>query len=178
MKLLSYLFILFGITCFIAGIFLIWQRNSPDRLSFRDYTPRAAKSGPSNPPVRIAIEDVLIDIPVYPANLHNGKWETTEQGASYLTSSPVPGERGNSIIYAHDWMSLFGPLVNVKKGQKVTVYFADKSYKTFIIQKTAVVPYTRSDILSTTNDRRITLYTCTGFLDSQRFVATAMYTNN
>jgi len=101
-------------------------------------------------------------------------WPTSTSGAEYLTSSPLPGSMGNSIIYAHDWVSLFGPLRSAKVGQKVVVTYPDKTKKTFVIAYTTIVPSNQASILASSTDKRITLYTCTGFLDSQRFVAVAI----
>jgi LPXTG-site transpeptidase (sortase) family protein len=173
MKLIFKLLIILGIVCYALGIFLIWERNNPNRPTF-GYNQSYKDLDLSNPPVRITIKDVGIDLPVYPAKTNNGKLETTTKGASYIASSPVPGEVGNSIIYAHDWVSLFGPLLDVHSGDTIEVEYADKTKKDFIVKSTSVVPYSKSDILSPTEDRRITLYTCTGFFDSQRFVVVAL----
>lgn len=173
MKLIVKLLIILGIICYALGIFLIWERNNPNRPTF-GYNENYKDFDLSNPPVRITIKNVGINLPIYPAKTNNGKLETTTKGASYIESSPLPGEVGNSIIYAHDWVSLFGPLLDVHSGDTIEVEYADKTKKDFIVQSTRVVPYSKPDILSTTKDRRITLYTCTGFFDSERFVVVAL----
>lgn len=174
MKLLIKLLIIIGIVCYILGIFLIWERNNPNRLAFKNYKGNYKNNAVINPPTRIIIWDLGIDIPIYPARATKDQWETTTLGASYLVSSPIPGEIGNSIIYGHDWTSLFGPLLNAIPGQRVEIEFKDKTQKKFIIEKISVVSSKESSILSATKDRRITLYTCTGFLDSQRMVVSAI----
>lgn len=173
MRLFAKFLIIFGLACYVFGVFLIWERNNPNRLAFKNYAGNYKNEKVLNPPTRIIIRDLGIDLPIYPAKVSNNQWETTTQGASYLTSSPIPGETGNSIIYAHDWVSLFGPLYDAKVGDKVEVEFADKTQKIFVIRQTSVVSYNQTGVLAPTKDRRITLYTCTGFLDSQRMVAVA-----
>lgn len=173
MKLFARLLIIFGLICYGIAVFLIWERNNPNRLAFKNYSGNFRNVKVANPPIRIIISDLGIDLPIYPAKVVNNQWETTTQGVSYLTSSPIPGEIGNSVIYGHDWVSLFGPLLNARTGERVEIEFSDKTRKTFVIAKTSVVPYNQTDILASTDDRRITLYTCTGFLDSQRMVAVA-----
>lgn len=173
MKLLSKFFLIVGLACFIFGAYLVWERNNPGRLAFKNYVGNYKNVAVTNPPTRIIIRDLGIDLPIYPAKMANNEWQTTTQGSSYLISSPIPGEIGNSIIYAHDWASLFGPLLNAKRGEKVEIEFTDKTRKTFVIEKTAVVSNNQTDVLAPTKDSRITLYTCTGFLDSQRYVAVA-----
>ena len=171
------LFVL-GIICYVFGIYFIWERNNPNRLAFKNYSGNIKIVKVVNPPVRIVIKDLNIDLPIYPAKIENGQWETTTLGASYLVSSPVPGQTGNSIIYAHDWVSLFGPLLDARQGEKVEIYYKDNSKKVFLIQKTLIVQYNQPGILEQTNDTRITLYTCTGFLDSERMVAVSEYRMN
>lgn len=174
MKFLYRFLFIFGLGCYILAIFFIWERNNPNRLAFKNYEGNYKNVNVSNPPVRIIIRDLNIDLPIYPAKVINNQWDTTTQGASYLISSPIPGERGNSIIYGHDWASLFGPLLNARQGEKVEIEFTDKTRKIFVIRQTSVVANNQPGVLAPTKDRRITLYTCTGFLDSQRMVAVAI----
>ena len=60
------------------------------------------------------IKDLGIDLPVIPAKAKNNHWDTTDNGVSYLLSSPVPGDTGNSIFYAHNWASLFGNFASAR----------------------------------------------------------------
>lgn len=174
MKLLAKLFIGIGLICYALGIYYIWLQNDPNRLAFTNYHyEQHAKSNKKELPVKISIKSLKINLPLLPAKLHGTTWDVTGDGASYLTSSPLPGEKGNSIIYAHNWASLFGNLVNAKKGDEITIEFADKSTKKFTVASTTTVSPEDNEILKQTDDKRMTLYTCTGFLDSKRFVVVA-----
>src|SRR5438876_6516812 len=135
MKFIAKLLMILGVVFYALSIYLIWERNNPNRLAL-SYEKNYNYVNTSNPPVRIIIKDVGINLPVYPAETNNGKLETTSKGASYIVSSPVPGEIGNSIIYAHDWVSLFGPLLNVHPGNIVEIEYADKTKKDFIVEST------------------------------------------
>lgn len=42
------------------------------------------------------------DLPIVPAQIAGGKWEITKNGVSYLTTSPLPGSEGNSVLYGHN----------------------------------------------------------------------------
>src|SRR5579885_2406032 len=175
MKILSWLLILIGIVSYSIGGYYIWLRNDPNRLAFTHYHYQTnAAADAKHLPVRIIIKAAHIDIPVIPTKFTNGVWTTTDDGASYLLSSPVPGQIGNSIIYAHDFASLFGNLVTVKPGEEVEIQYSDKSIKKFTIEYTSIVSPNESSILAPSHDRRITLYTCTGWFDSKRFVAVAV----
>jgi LPXTG-site transpeptidase (sortase) family protein len=180
MKTLSYLLIIFGILWCLMGGYYLWQRNQPQRLQFQHFEQKqqiVQKDGDNqdvSPPQQVIIKDVAINLPLIPSKVTDDSWETTYQGASYLASSPIPGQEGNSIIYAHNWMSLFGNLTKVKPGQTVEIVYANRSKRKFIVSKTAVVSPTESTILAQSKDKRVTLYTCTGFLDSKRFVVVAV----
>jgi sortase (surface protein transpeptidase) len=49
--------------------------------------------------------------------------------------------------------------------------------KEFKVEYTATVDPSQTYIIDNTKDTRITLYTCTGFLDSKRFVVVAFPTS-
>src|ERR1035437_6441512 len=112
--------IIAGIIYFLCAGYLLWQRNNPNQLAFTHY-PLSHISTVQHKPVEIIIKDVHIDVPIFPSRITNNTWETTTNGASYLTSSPIPGEIGNSIIYGHNWTNIFGPLVYVKPGEKIQI---------------------------------------------------------
>lgn len=172
-KIFNYLLFFIGLACYAIGIYFIWQTNNSARLPQKSYTVSKKQIVKSPTPVRIIIPDLKIDLPIYPAKIVRGEWELTAKGANYLISSPVPGDAGNSVIYAHNWTRLFGPLLDAKAGERVVIEYADKSKKIFVIQKLFEVPYNQMSVLAQTKDRRITLYTCTGFLDSKRLIAVA-----
>src|SRR5690242_12266251 len=109
MKLFSWLLIIIGICCYLAGGYYLWLRNDPNRLSFKNYHYVNTKEiNTKSLPVRISIPSLTIDLPIFPSVIKNSVWQTTNDGASYLVASPIPGTIGNSIIYAHDFASLFG----------------------------------------------------------------------
>ncbi len=175
MKLLSKIFILLGIFCYALGIYNIWLSVDPNRLSFGKYTYAQTTSQDNKQfPEKIIIKDLKIDLNLIPSHVVNNKWETTDLGASYLVTSPIPGEMGNSIIYGHNWASLFGNLPYITPGEEMQIKYTDNSIKTFVVKYTSTVTPDASTILAPSKDKRITLYTCSGFLDSQRFVAVAV----
>lgn len=177
-RILSILLIILGLNCIIYAALLIIERSNPTRLSFSQTPTISRKSNEKKEsyPEAITIKNVKINLPIYPARMKNSEWPTTTQGASYLVSSPIPGEVGNSILYGHNWTSLFGPLQSVRPGDQVIITYADKTQKKFNIIYTSIVNPTQTSILEPSHDKRITLYTCTGFLDMQRFVAVGILT--
>jgi len=172
----SRLLIFLGILSLVISVFLVWERNTPGRLSFnlKNTSNNNIYPQSSQIPKQLIIKDLGIDLPIYPAKIDQNKWEATTNGVSYLSSSTIPGEKGNSIIYGHNWTSLLGPLTRAKPGQNIGVVFSDGSKKDFSIAYISTVTPNQTSILDPSSDTRLTIYTCTGFLDSKRFVVTAI----
>lgn len=167
--------------CFFVGIFLLlfaaylgYERVTPRRLTFA-YTASAKTATTSHveAPIGVSIPSLGISLPIFPATVTNTSWPTTDKGVSYLLSSPLPGEKGNSILYAHNWPNLFGKLPQIKIGDKITIIEKKSTVLSFTVKYTAVVDPKNASILAPSKDKRVTLYTCTGFLDSKRFVVVA-----
>src|SRR3989344_1552621 len=166
MKLASKILILTGIGLLIFGSYLIFQRYNPQRLGFNNIPPMAFVPQAGIFPKEVTIKNLGIRLLVYPARIKDNKWEATTKGVSYLVTSPVPGDRGNSIIYGHNWSNLLGKLPKIKPGEKIEVLFDNNKKRTFIVENTSVVSPDQTSVLEGTSDKRITLYTCTGFLDT------------
>lgn len=165
--------ILFGIITLIFVSYLIFQRVNPYRLSFAYLSQNQNNSQLANPPLELIINDLNINLPIKSVQLDGKKWPVSQDAVSYLTSSPVPGQEGNSILYGHNWKNLLGNLKKAKVGQKITVKFTNGSEKVFITNYIQEVTPDQTGILDKSSDTRITLYTCSGFLDSKRFVVVA-----
>lgn len=174
-KTLSKLFTVIGSALLGFSVLLLIQRYNPNRIAFRNYEPsliRSCRNAAYLPRV-IRIPSLGKELPIIPATLTDSKWNTTNQGVSYLTSSIVPGELGNSIMYGHNYESLLGNLAKVKPGSKIEIEYSNGLKRTFVVQVTGTVSPNETNILKQTQDKRLTLYTCTGFLDTQRFVVVA-----
>lgn len=166
----------FGIFLLLVGIYFISQSflNLAKRQGiFRLRTSNSPQIivAPEDP-LRIEIPHVKVNLPIYTAEISQEKWPTSESGVSYLKNSGKLGITGNLIMYGHNWKSLLGGLRYSKVGDPLTVYSQNKSYQ-FQIKYIAVVDSRDVSILADTTQERITLYTCIGFLDSQRLVVVA-----
>lgn len=174
-KFLAWFLVIQSFSLLTIGLYELYLHETPSLLAFNNYHVQQRRTfSEKDAPTNITISAVGINLPIYTATIVHHVWQTTDLGASYLTSSPLPGEKGNSIIYGHNWTSLFGRLVNVKVGDKVVITYPDHKTKTFVIAYTSVVTPNEGSILDPTNDKRITMYTCTGLFDSHRFVAVAI----
>jgi LPXTG-site transpeptidase (sortase) family protein len=179
-KFISNFFILAGLVLLAFGIYLVWERNSPQSVSFEN--PPLPQEGSLvegsitalGKPVLIKIPSIDKELQIIPSKIVNNRWESTKKGVSYLETSPIPGEMGNSIIYGHNYSNLLKNLTDVKVGDEIAIVFENGGEKKFEVMFTQEVGPNQSTILNATGDRRVTLYTCSGFLDSKRFVVTAI----
>lgn len=124
-------------------------------------------------PVRIQVPDVGIDLPVFPATLTGTKWTYTTKGVSHLSSTPFPGGNGNPVFYGHNWPNIFSGLHKSTLGQSIILTSSAGTKLTYTITDIQVVTPDKIEILNQTGDPRITIFTCTGFLDLKRLVITA-----
>lgn len=179
-KLFSNIFILLGIALFAVGAYFVWERNSPSRISFNSPPPPQKGSlvegavTAGGRPVAIKIPSINKELEIVPAEIINNRWESTKKGVSYLATSPIPGETGNSILYGHNYPNILKDLTKVKVGDEITIVFENGGERKFEVHFTQEVGPNQSSILNPTDDKRITLYTCSGFFDSKRFVVTAL----
>lgn len=176
----SKLFSGIGIVCILLAGILLWQRNNPGRVRFLSAPVQKINNQQvkKNLPVRLIIKSANIDLQIYPAKIIGQNWETTSLGVSWLDISPLPGDTGNSIIYGHNWNNLLGNLINSKPGNQIEVTYTDGSSRFFTIDKTAVVSPKNVSVLSQTNERMLTIYTCVGFFDEKRFVVAGILNKN
>jgi len=176
MKFASKALVTWGIFSILFGLYLIWQRSNPLRISFENPTvavKEVDEAKQDSLPVKIKIESRQIELPIIPQKLIGTNWQVTDKGVTYLTDSPIPGKVGNSILYGHNWTKLLGNLTLVTPGDIIEIAYANGEVKNFKVTNTQVVDPSQVSILKNTTDKRITIYTCTGLLDTKRFVVVA-----
>lgn len=159
-KKLGKIFLFLGLVFSIATSYLFWERINPFRISSIDSKYQG--------PVRIVIKSVNIDLPIIPGD--------TKDGVSYLSSSSLPTETGNSVFYGHNWANLIGNLVKVKPSDNIEIIMSDGIKLNFKVAFTSIATPDQTHFISPTKDKRITLYTCIGLFDTKRFVVTAIPT--
>ena len=173
-RLLSSVFLITGLISVVCSALLIYQHYSPTRIAFASDMLQSAVPTSSDLAVKsVTISDVGISLPVYEGSIKEGNWEVSSLGVTHLSQTVLPGERGNSVMYGHNWTSLLGKLVKVKPGAIVTVEFEDGQKKDFLVKYTFEVSPKDSAIIENTDFAQLTIYTCSGFLDTKRFVVVA-----
>ncbi len=101
------------------------------------------------------------------------RWAIAETGVSYLSSSALPGTLGNTVMYGHNKDDIFGYLYLVKAGDPVYAILDNGHFVKFTVAEEKEVTPKDVQVLEVSNDSRLTLFTCSGFLDSARFVVVA-----
>lgn len=157
--------------------YLIYQRYNPQKLSFDAIASETHTQNPYSDAVGILIPTINLSLSITPSEIRENKWEASTKGISHLKSSVNPGETGNSILYGHNWPNLLGELNNVKVGDNIKIIYSDNSIKDFEIEYITTVSPSETSILENSTDKRITLYTCSGFLDTKRLVVVAKLVN-
>lgn len=127
---------------------------------------------PSQPPERIIILSQKINLPVVEAKVIDGYWELSETTASHGVGSANPGEIGNTVIFAHAREGLFLPLKDVKEDDEIVVLTKDRWYR-YEVKEIKDVDPNQTEVIAPTKDETLTLYTCSGFLDSKRRIVIA-----
>lgn len=115
----------------------------------------------------------FLDIDIDPAQYRAGEWIISPDRASYLVSSARPGQEGNIVIYGHNTRAILGNIRAFKGGEIITLTLAGGATRDYRVAAFSEVPPTRTDLLLPTKEETLTLYTCSGFMDSQRFVVRA-----
>jgi sortase A len=166
--------ILVGLVCFGVIVSLkAYQEFRQKTLSFSKVPELRQEAPESLFPTRILITKVKIDLPVFEAKASGDIWEISEKGISYLLGSGVPGRKGNVVIYGHNKNNLFGPIRWLEKGDEIKLTNKMEEEFVYKVVETKTVSPQKVEVLSPTQDSTLTLYTCTGFLDKERFIVVA-----
>ena len=149
---------------------------------------RLAPLPPEAPPPRVVVPraaPVQILIPLLDVHRAVDKVGTDRYGrmelpgnswnAGWYKGSPVPGAPGDAVIEGHAGYPgkpmLFGRLVTLRPGDKIVVVLADHTRRLFIVVSTSSLPVgtTPAHMAEPYGPPRLTLITCTGHFDKDRY---------
>lgn len=155
-------------------IFSVFWKIDKGSLGFKNQpTPVREISVESRKPFSLKIAKANIDLNIEESKVVNGKWEVSKAGVSHLSISSVPGNDGNIVIYGHNKTKILGSLKSVKAGDEIILTTRGSASYRYIIKTIEVVSPTRVDVINPTEKEVLTIYTCTGLLDSKRLVVKA-----
>jgi LPXTG-site transpeptidase (sortase) family protein len=164
--------IIIGLNIFaISGLYLLYKKTT---LSFAVAPVVTADAHLRRDiPTHVSIDAAKISLDIQEAAIENGVWQTSNTNATHLNTSMRPGEGGNIVIYGHNLRKIFGPLRVVKIGDKINIDTEDGKKYEYTVQNIETVSPKQIDKVLPTDHEVLTIYTCTGLLDSQRLVITA-----
>lgn len=164
------LLFLFGII--FLGTSLVWNLNQTIQLKF--FTPKVIPIKKTHAiPTQLIIPRIFVDLPIEETAINNGVWQVGQTGASHLTISARPGEKGAIIMYGHNTTERLGPIRWVAKGDIIELKTADDKKYSYKISEILKVSPDRMDVLINQKNETLIIYTCDGFADLERFVVIA-----
>ena len=105
--------------------------------------------------------------------LSDGTWYVDNTLGNYLSESAGLGTGGNVVIYGHNFPQIFGSLDEVKTGELVSVTDQNQVEHRYQIEGITEVDPSDTSWIQPTTESLLTLYTCSGFLDSKRLIVRA-----
>lgn len=156
----------------LLSVFFAWRVSQLLRLSFY--------KADFQTPVEVGIEvtkikipKVNLDLPVTSTSIKNGIWEVPQAAVGHLDQSAKINSQGNIVLYAHNTNNLFGPIRWLKVGDEIVLSGADGQDYKYQVSETITVKPNRVDYVLPTNSEKLTLFTCTGLFDLERFIVVA-----
>lgn len=163
--------LLIFIGIFLLLVFASWRIYQARILSFTKAYPTQVSQ--ESKVARVTIPSLKIDLPVEEGKIDDGVWSISQKGASHLIFSENPSEGGNIVVYGHNKRTIFGPILWAKKGEKITLIDKDNKEFNYQVVETKIVNPAQIEYVLPKNEEILTLYTCTGFADSKRFIVVA-----
>lgn len=167
-----------GFIFLVSGILLLlifsgWRFHQVRILSFNAKEVEKVVSSTGIKPVYIKIYPIGVDVGVKETVIKDGVWVIQPNEASYLVSSAGIGDDGNIIIYGHNKDDILGPIRYITLGAKIEIKGSDGNTYYYEVTKTDTVDSDNLEYILPKEEEVLTLYTCTGFLDSKRFIVVA-----
>lgn len=127
-------------------------------------------------PKRLRIPVMFLDSPVHEVHINMGTWEVSPMDIGHHEGTGVPGKVGNVVLAGHRDINsaLFRELDRLQPGDEVFVSNSFQEYR-YIVTESFVVGPTHTEVMDPTDDKRVTLITCTPIgLATQRLIVTAV----
>ncbi len=163
-----------GFVLFVTSLthnYLRLRSLTLDNVTVQAYFETALPTAPT--PVHIFIP-WNTDADLAPGVYQEGSWTVSPDKVTYLASSAMPGQGGNTIIYGHNKREILGNIRVLKGGETITLTLSDGTLHNYRVQNAQELSPTQTFPLLPTNTEVITLFTCSGPLDSRRYVVQAL----
>lgn len=127
-------------------------------------------------PSRLRIPAMFLDSPVHEVTVNMGVWEVSPMDIGHHQGTANPGDTGNMVLAGHRDINsaLFRELDRLQPGDEIFVSNGLREYR-YVVKDSIVVSPDHIEVMEPTNDRRVTLITCTPIgIATQRLVVTAI----
>lgn len=167
----------FSLGILLIGISFFWDIYQRSLPVFLNYNPKpeinisVEKTGRT--PKVLLIPQIDLNLEIEESEIKGNYWPVSEKGVSYLKTSSKIGEKGNLVLYGHNRIKLLKKLPQIGIGSEIYLTSGDGEIYKYQVVKTLIVKPTDVWILDKGEEEILTIYTCTGFLDSRRFVVIA-----
>lgn len=173
----SRFFRLLGATSILLGCLLLSLPFIPLTIPLQ---PTAAKTQVvgsattelSGYPTRIIIPRLELSVPLFALPYTDERWAVPTGGAAVLTNPEAVGALGQ-VIYGHNWKSIFGNLNQAKVGDVLATEQSTGQRQLYTVTEVFTTDAKDRSALARGNEKSLLVYTCSGWLDSQRVVVVA-----
>ncbi len=159
----------------ITGLFLIYFpfTREPQHNATTAYSTEALSKEISNDyiPREIFIPIFELALPIKGAAVLANDWDLFNDHVSWYMNSGNLLE-GNIVLYAHNKKDLFGPITQLEKGRLVILSSNNLQQRYEVVDTFEASP---ADIhlIEDQDKDQLTMYTCSGWFDNQRFFVVA-----
>lgn len=123
-------------------------------------------------PSQLFIPKIRLSARIISAEKQENTWEVHPHDINYGIGTAIPGEPGNTVIFAHRRRNLFIDLNKINIGDQIFVGTSIDFFSYQVIDKFSVNPSEPWPTASTKNDE-LTLFTCNGTEDKERLIIKA-----
>ncbi|MEP6774824.1 MAG: sortase [Chloroflexota bacterium] len=126
-------------------------------------------------PTRLRIPVMFLDSDVHEVTVNLGQWEVSPMDIGHHEGSGDPGRTGNVVLAGHRDINsaLFRELDRLQPGDEVFVSNGLGEYR-YVVQESFEVSPDDTNVMAPTNDKRVTLITCTPVgIDTRRLIVVA-----
>jgi sortase A len=126
-------------------------------------------------PTRLRIPVMFLDSDVHEVTVNLGQWEVSPMDIGHHEGSGDPGQTGNVVLAGHRDINsaLFRELDRLQPGDDVFVSNGLGEYR-YVVQESFEVSPDDTNVMAPTDDKRVTLITCTPVgIDTRRLIVVA-----
>lgn len=169
-KITGSLYLIFAVL--LIGASFLYREYRTRVLSF-NFVPQETVEEKNAPAVIIKIDSLNINLPVEEGYIENEIWKISDEFATHLNTSANPKDSGNIVIYGHNKNNILGPIRWIKPGVEIILINSEGEEIKYAVKSTVEVSPKEIEYVLPKEEETLTVYTCTGFADSKRFIVTS-----